>query len=1009
MDMLKEILFHKRIRLPIWLVVTIFLLTGYSLQSAAGSAYYALIFLNHATVASSPVILQEGTAGTSTIYTNNTSAKVSVEAPILDYVDNNEYDVDSCTDKGAHSDFAAQQAGPDATYDTLGEENTDAIEDYVDSNTSDEDSSSDIGTHSNFANQKARDSTYDTLTEASQANAHSLDATGGYMIIGDGTPDWGSVTGTISFWVKMDTSVQGRFWGQNSNMETRWSGTNLVLDWGATSSLTSEYSFSANMWYFVAIVWDENNNNLFLYVGDESNVPALDSNSLSGTWTSTTPAPTENRFMNGLEISEPVDGHGDDLRYWNAARSLTEIQSDFNETLTGSEPNLQSYFRLDNNFDDIGPNNDDGSGSGSHSFSVDVPFSGSNDYGLDLEAQWTNVVDFLPTEKLCIYTGTLSSEDLRIDYWNGTGWENLATDLTAYSSNQYAVSLTSTTFTIRFRDGTTIGDTTQDRWQIDASLLRVEGAGSNEDAVDQQSDVDSSSDVGTHSDFNAMKTKDGYDNLTESLSEQQYTFFEDWETGSIASENWTTYSSAAQGRIVVANIIPYEESYALWMDVDTNGIYSLNELVTNFDFSGATQVVLDFYHNEYGDENSAGSDHTGHQNADGVYYTLDGSYWYHLVDLVDPSGWINVNINVSADPDFQGPVNSSFAIKFTQYDNYPRTNDGRGFENINITYTTTGTDYTMDLEVQWIDLPYLLLNGNLSIYGGIMGDEDIKVDVWNGTGWETVLMDLSSGWNNVSVTDWLTSSTLTIGFKGGNETGDTSEDTWQIDVALIHIWYDGGESYELDLEVQWTGADYTRTNEELCIRTGTFSGSEKIQVKVWNNTGSSWHWVMNLTASQWNNVSVTSYLTSSTLALRFLGGAEIVDTNQDSWSVDAVLLHVWTDNATYDYVLRVNNTATDSWQIRLKKYSDSNMNRLRNCTIYFRNSTNANSIQIVVENGSFTNETGPWRDLGSLETIYIVITVEAYSTGTSYVYTYLEVRTPNTTTYAQHKITFEIT
>jgi len=1006
--MIKSSRYYGKIGDPILGAAALLILSGMLLNGVIGSTYYSLVMQSFMAVDVPPVLLQNGTAGTSTVYTNSTSAKVSVEAPLYDYVDNNDPDMDSSSDKGMHSNFKAQQAGPDSINDTLTEENTQAIEDYVDDNLGDVDSSSDVGSHSNFENQKAQDSSYDTLTEASQGNTHSLDATGGYMIIG-GNPDWGSVTGTISLWVKMDATVQGRFWGQDGDMETRWSGTNLVLDWGGTPSMTSAYSFSPDTWYFVAIVWDENNDNLFLYIGDENNAPTLDSNSLTGTWTGTTPAPTENRFLNGLGGSEPVDGHGDDLRYWNVTRNLTEIQSDFNVTLSGSEPNLRSYFKLDNSFDDTGPNNNDGSGSGSYSFSTDIPFSGSGDYNLDLEVQWTSVIDFLPTEKLCIYAGSLGGEDLRVDFWNGTGWENLATDLTAHSCIEYSVSLTSTNFTIRFKGGNETGDTTQDQWQIDATLLRVEGAGSKEDAVDQQSDVDSSSDVGTHTDFNAMKTKDGYDNLTESLGEQQYTFFEDWESGSIASENWTTYSSAAQGRIVVATDTPYGGSYALWMDVDTGGIYSLNELITNLDFSGATQVVLDFYHNEYGDENTAGSDHTDHQNADGVYYTLDGSYWYHLVDLVDPSGWTNVNINVTADPDFQGPVNSSFAIKFTQHDNYPRTNDGRGFENINITYTTAGTDYTMDLEVQWIDLPHLLPNGNLSIYSGTMGDEDIKVDVWNGTSWETVFGDLSTGWNNASVADWLTTSSLTIRFKGGNETGDSSQDTWQIDVALIHVWDDGGEIYELDLEVQWTSTDYTRANEELCIKTGPFSGSENIQVKVWNSTGSSWHWVMNLTANQWNNVSITSYLTSSTLTVQFSGGTETGDTNQDSWSIDAALLHVWTDDATHDYVLRVNNTVTDSWQIRLKKYSDSNIDRLRNCTISFHNSTDGDSNQILIDSGVYMQSTGPWYNLSPSTTIYIAMSVEASQTGASHIYAYLEILVPGSTVYAQYIITFETT
>ena len=111
----------------------------------------------------------------------------------------------------------------------------------------------------------------------------------------------------------------------------------------------------------------------------------------------------------------------------------------------------------------------------------------------------------------------------------------------------------------------------------------------------------------------------------------------------------------------------------------------------------------------------------------------------------------------------------------------------------------------------------------------------------------------------------------------------------------------------------------------------------------------------------------------------------------------------------YDYVLRVNNTVTDSWQIRLKRYDDSNINRLQNCTIYFHNSTDGASSQIIIENGLFTSQIGQWYDLGNSETIYIAMTVQVNSTGTSYIYTYLEVRTPNTTTYAQHTITLEIT
>ena len=120
----KASLDHRRIRRLIWLVLTVSVLLGYSLQSVAGNAYYSNEIQNYATVSSPPVILQNGTAGTSTIYTNNTSAKVNVSAPLFDYVDNDDSDVDSSEDKGTHSNFTAQQYGPDSIYDTLTEQDT---------------------------------------------------------------------------------------------------------------------------------------------------------------------------------------------------------------------------------------------------------------------------------------------------------------------------------------------------------------------------------------------------------------------------------------------------------------------------------------------------------------------------------------------------------------------------------------------------------------------------------------------------------------------------------------------------------------------------------------------------------------------------------------------------------------------------------------------------------------------------------------------------------------------
>lgn len=77
--------------------------------------------------------------------------------------------------------------------------------------------------------------------------------------------------------------------------------------------------------------------------------------------------------------------------------------------------------------------------------------------------------------------------------------------------------------------------------------------------------------------------------------------------------------------------------------------------------------------------------------------------------------------------------------------------------------------------------------------------------VWNGGSWQTLFSDLSSGWQNVSVSPYLDSSNLTIRFKDGTGTGDTVQNSWEIDVALLRIWT---VSDEYTAEVEFVGSSY---------------------------------------------------------------------------------------------------------------------------------------------------------------------------------------------------------
>jgi hypothetical protein len=102
----------------------------------------------------------------------------------------------------------------------------------------------------------------------------------------------------------------------------------------------------------------------------------------------------------------------------------------------------------------------------------------ASNYMLNSEEQWTNVNYTDPRQKyLCVKTGALDAETISIDGWNGSGWVSILSNLAANSWNNASVSslLQSSTFTIRFRDGNVNSDSTQNSWQIDATLLAFNG------------------------------------------------------------------------------------------------------------------------------------------------------------------------------------------------------------------------------------------------------------------------------------------------------------------------------------------------------------------------------------------------------------------------------------------------------------------------------------------------------------------------------------------------------
>ncbi|GEM_PF-1923600 len=151
-----------------------------------------------------------------------------------------------------------------------------------------------------------------------------------------------------------------------------------------------------------------------------------------------------------------------------------------------------------------------------------------------------------------------------------------------------------------------------------------------------------------------------------------------FESGTLDA-SWTT-SSTADGRVrILSSNGPYAGSYQMTMDDSTSGGFSQNEAWLHLDLSAESNVDLEFWWKEFGDETHA---------QDGVYFSDDGgSTFVKVQDLNGQSYTNNTWQNFVLDVDQLAASNgltlsATFVVKFQQYDNYPMTSDGFGFDEI---------------------------------------------------------------------------------------------------------------------------------------------------------------------------------------------------------------------------------------------------------------------------------------------------------------------------------------
>jgi hypothetical protein len=287
---------------------------------------------------------------------------------------------------------------------------------YVDSNTSEVDSSENKGTHSNFtAQQYGPDLVNDTLTEENMGPRSSI------------LLDVDAFDGAKTGWTRVGIDP----YLDNIDYSTSYvnaSGNNLALgDFDFEDSGKSTETIT-NVTLQVYTRQSETDKTLKIFIWNGTN------------WLSETPLtdPTSWGWINWTVVTI--------LDTW------TKIDG------------ARIYFRT---------------GSSTGFYEVDyatlkVDYITQDNYELDVEVQWMNI-DFTETnEELCIFGGTMGSENIAVDIWNGATWQNLFPDLTDAWNNVTVNSyLTFSTFTIRFKGSIETGDSTRDSWNIDTAVIHA--------------------------------------------------------------------------------------------------------------------------------------------------------------------------------------------------------------------------------------------------------------------------------------------------------------------------------------------------------------------------------------------------------------------------------------------------------------------------------------------------------------------------------------------------------
>lgn len=184
------------------------------------------------------------------------------------------------------------------------------------------------------------------VTASTPANALDFDGIDDYVNCGI-NPNLNLLSSmTIELWIKPNQNMGNGKWDRLIHRDWPtgyfFGGKNgatnalaVVLSGDLNAAVTPNNSIDVGVWQHVGFVFDDTANSIKIY----KNGTLISTSTWNGTITG-----NPNSILTLSQSSETFNGAMDDVRIWNIARTQSDIQSNMNTELTGTETGLVAYY-----------------------------------------------------------------------------------------------------------------------------------------------------------------------------------------------------------------------------------------------------------------------------------------------------------------------------------------------------------------------------------------------------------------------------------------------------------------------------------------------------------------------------------------------------------------------------------------------------------------------------------------------------------------------------------------